>query len=73
MKKVDETSKLETEEDVKCEIPFNSVNKFNLIIRNMNESDDPRDNTPAWKNKLLIMKGAPERIWGRCSHILIKG
>jgi len=47
MKKVDETSKLETEEDVKCEIPFNSVNKFNLIIRNMNESDDPRDNTPA--------------------------
>jgi len=58
---------------VNCEIPFNSTNKFNLIIRDLFETDDPRDNTPDRKNMMVIMKGAPERIFGRCSHILING
>ena len=56
-----------------CQIPFNSINKYNLMIRDMVDTDEPQDGTPARKNLMLIMKGAPERIWGRCSHILING
>uniref|UniRef100_A0A8C6YBI7 Sodium/potassium-transporting ATPase subunit alpha n=1 Tax=Naja naja TaxID=35670 RepID=A0A8C6YBI7_NAJNA len=48
-----------------CEIPFNSTNKFQLSIH---ELEDPRD-----QRHLLVMKGAPERILERCSTIMIKG
>ncbi|XP_015273570.1 PREDICTED: potassium-transporting ATPase alpha chain 1 [Gekko japonicus] len=48
-----------------CEIPFNSTNKFQLSVH---ELDDPRD-----QRYLLVMKGAPERILERCSTIMIKG
>ncbi|KAL7981114.1 hypothetical protein Chor_005348 [Crotalus horridus] len=48
-----------------CEIPFNSTNKFQLSVH---ELDDPRD-----QRHLLVMKGAPERILERCSTIMIKG
>lgn len=61
------------EENVTCEIPFNSINKYNLMVRDMDNTTDPSDNTPARKNMMVVMKGAPERIWGRCSHILING
>lgn len=64
---------IDVEELVNCEIPFNSTNKFNLIIRDMFATDDSRDTTPERKNMMVIMKGAPERIFGRCSHILING
>ena len=50
--------------NVECEIPFNSFKKYNLMIRDL--SYDKSKNS-----FLLIMKGAPERIWGRCSKILI--
>jgi sodium/potassium-transporting ATPase subunit alpha len=59
-----------TQQTGKCEIPFNSTNKFNLIIR---DCDDPKETNPDRKNTILLMKGAPERIYGRCSHILING
>jgi len=36
----------------------------------MTNSDETEEDK---KNKVVIMKGAPERIWGRCSHILING
>lgn len=36
-------------------------------------TDESIDNTPSRKNMMVIMKGAPERIFGRCSHILING
>eukprot|EP01006_Ploeotia_vitrea_P056684 TRINITY_DN68116_c9_g3_i1.p2 TRINITY_DN68116_c9_g3~~TRINITY_DN68116_c9_g3_i1.p2 ORF type:complete len:1113 (-),score=653.57 TRINITY_DN68116_c9_g3_i1:66-3350(-) len=46
-------------------IPFNSANKFAVTIVNQdNDWDKPR---------LLLMKGAPERVWSRCSHVLVKG
>ena len=61
------------EESANCEIPFNSMNKYNLLIRDMSQTKDPSDNTPSRRNFLLIMKGAPERIWGRCSHLLVNG
>ncbi|KAB5532850.1 hypothetical protein PHYPO_G00124900 [Pangasianodon hypophthalmus] len=48
-----------------CEVPFNSTNKFQLSIH---ELEDPLD-----LRYLLVMKGAPERILERCSTILIKG
>uniref|UniRef100_H3A0Q6 Sodium/potassium-transporting ATPase subunit alpha n=1 Tax=Latimeria chalumnae TaxID=7897 RepID=H3A0Q6_LATCH len=48
-----------------CEIPFNSTNKFQLSIH---ELEDPHD-----LRYLLVMKGAPERILERCSTIMIKG
>uniref|UniRef100_A0A4W6DVJ5 Sodium/potassium-transporting ATPase subunit alpha n=1 Tax=Lates calcarifer TaxID=8187 RepID=A0A4W6DVJ5_LATCA len=47
------------------EVPFNSTNKFQLSIH---ELEDPLD-----LRYLLVMKGAPERILERCSTILIKG
>ncbi|XP_006146786.1 potassium-transporting ATPase alpha chain 2 [Tupaia chinensis] len=48
-----------------AEIPFNSVNKFQLSIH---ETDDPND-----KRFLLVMKGAPERILEKCSTVMIHG
>uniref|UniRef100_A0A3Q4HMT5 Sodium/potassium-transporting ATPase subunit alpha n=1 Tax=Neolamprologus brichardi TaxID=32507 RepID=A0A3Q4HMT5_NEOBR len=47
------------------EVPFNSTNKFQLSIH---ELEDPLD-----LRYLLVMKGAPERILERCSTILVKG
>ncbi|NP_001135833.1 uncharacterized protein LOC733327 [Xenopus laevis] len=47
------------------EVPFNSTNKFQLSIH---ELQDPLD-----LRYLLVMKGAPERILERCSTIMIKG
>uniref|UniRef100_A0A914HXZ3 Sodium/potassium-transporting ATPase subunit alpha n=1 Tax=Globodera rostochiensis TaxID=31243 RepID=A0A914HXZ3_GLORO len=46
------------------EIPFNSTNKYQLSIH---ETEDGR---PGF---LLVMKGAPERILQRCSHMLLNG
>ncbi|KAI5092453.1 sodium/potassium-transporting ATPase subunit alpha-3 [Silurus meridionalis] len=48
-----------------CEVPFNSTNKFQLSIHELEDRLDLR--------YLLVMKGAPERILERCSTILIKG
>ncbi|KAL3120582.1 hypothetical protein niasHT_007874 [Heterodera trifolii] len=47
-----------------AEIPFNSTNKYQLSIH---ETDDGH---PGY---LIVMKGAPERILQRCSHMLLKG
>ena len=54
------------ETTVNWEIPFNSFKKYNLIIRDLSV-DKSNDSF------MLIMKGAPERIWGRCSKILVHG
>jgi sodium/potassium-transporting ATPase subunit alpha len=51
---------------VECEIPFNSFKKYNLMIRDI--SYDKSKNS-----FLLIMKGAPERIWGRRDKIMVNG
>jgi len=48
-----------------CEIPFNSAIKYQLSIHEM---DDPRD-----QRYLLLMIGAPERIFDRCSTVLCNG
>merc|ERR1719450_44756 len=48
-----------------AEIPFNSMNKYQLSIHEQEDETDPRH--------LLVMKGAPERVLDRCSHILING
>eukprot|EP00126_Sphaerothecum_destruens_P010608 Sdes_comp20784_c0_seq1m16887 len=48
------------------EIPFCSANKFQISIHESPDGvDDPR--------LLLVMKGAPERIVERCSHIMNGG
>lgn len=54
--------------DVECLIPFSSEIKFNLFIRDMSKSGDSENN-----NLCVYMKGAPERILGRCSRILLGG
>jgi sodium/potassium-transporting ATPase subunit alpha len=48
-----------------CDIPFNSVNKFQVSIHEI-ESIQQNQN-------LLVMKGAPERILERCSTIMVDG
>uniref|UniRef100_A0A672RLK7 Sodium/potassium-transporting ATPase subunit alpha n=1 Tax=Sinocyclocheilus grahami TaxID=75366 RepID=A0A672RLK7_SINGR len=46
------------------EIPFNSTNKYQLSIHEIEDSPT---------GHLLVMKGAPERILDRCSTIMING
>jgi sodium/potassium-transporting ATPase subunit alpha len=46
-----------------CEVPFNSTNKYQVSIHELDEC----------KQYLLVMKGAPERILDRCSTILLNG
>jgi sodium/potassium-transporting ATPase subunit alpha len=64
-------SKDDKDETVICNIPFSSFLKFNLMIRDMTNNTEAKND--AEKHLLVIMKGAPERIIGRCSKILIKG
>jgi len=45
------------------EIPFNSLNKYQVSIHS---TDDPKDD-----RYLLVMKGAPERIIEKCSKIVV--
>merc|ERR1739838_570139 len=48
-----------------CEIPFNSINKYQMSIHETEDKDDER--------YLLVMKGAPERVLDRCNRIMING
>lgn len=48
-----------------AEIPFNSTNKYQVSIH---VTEDKKD-----KRLLLVMKGAPERIFSRCDRILMNG
>jgi len=48
-----------------CEIPFNSVNKYQVSIHELQEEEV--------NGHLLVMKGAPEKILKRCSTILVNG
>ncbi|EGD73524.1 sodium/potassium-transporting ATPase subunit alpha [Salpingoeca rosetta] len=47
-----------------ADIPFNSKNKYQVSVHETPD-DDPR--------YLLVMKGAPERIISRCSHLYRNG
>jgi len=47
----------------KWEIKFNSKNKYQVSVHSQ----------PGTKAALLLMKGAPERILNRCSHVWQKG
>lgn len=48
-----------------CEIPFSSVNKYQVSIHETEDPDDDR--------YLLVMKGAPETIMSLCSTIYTNG
>jgi sodium/potassium-transporting ATPase subunit alpha len=45
-----------------CEIPFNSANKYQVSVHTKPDG-----------GFLLVMKGAPERIVGRCSNVFLNG
>lgn len=47
------------------EIPFNSRNKYQVSLH--------RQENDTSKELLLVMKGAPERITARCSHVFLDG
>lgn len=64
--KTDENGKHET---VKCNIPFSSNIKFNLMIRDMKNNAEAKNEKE--KHLFLVMKGAPERVIGRCGKILM--
>lgn len=57
--------KLRGDNEKLAEIPFKSANKYQVSIH-LEDND-------ASKDRLFVMKGAPERIWARCSHVLVKG
>ncbi|ESO03268.1 hypothetical protein HELRODRAFT_185638 [Helobdella robusta] len=48
-----------------CEIAFNKTIKYQVSIHEMDDAKDPR--------YLLVMTGAPERVFDRCSTILVNG
>lgn len=48
-----------------AEIPFNSTNKYQVSIHENENSRDPPH--------LLVMKGAPERVFDRCTTVLMEG
>lgn len=50
------------------QIPFNSNNKFNVLVRDMN----PKQTNPTsiHDNMTVYLKGAPERVVNRCSTYL---
>lgn len=48
-----------------AEIPFKSANKYAVTIHSQ-DNDDTRD-------RVIFIKGAPERVWDRCDTILIDG
>lgn len=52
-------------------IDFSSLIKFNCLIRDMN----PETKTPktADDNIWIFLKGAPDRVWVRCTSILVDG
>jgi sodium/potassium-transporting ATPase subunit alpha len=52
-----------------CEIPFNSSNKYQVSIHQLHPDAKHRQRG----GNLLVMKGAPERIFDRCSTILVNG
>lgn len=47
-----------------AQVPFNSAHKFQLKVVNK-----PKKGSH-W---LVYLKGAPERIWDKCSHVLVDG
>ena len=52
------------------EIPFNSTNKYHVSIY---ETDTVNGTDNDSRRYLLVMKGAPERIFERCSTIFVDG
>ncbi|XP_020903916.1 sodium/potassium-transporting ATPase subunit alpha-B isoform X1 [Exaiptasia diaphana] len=61
-----------------CEIPFNSTNKYQVSIHELHQKEEGKDDLPENEKEkdfhhVLVMKGAPERILDRCSHIMIDG
>lgn len=44
-------------------IPFNSKNKYQVHVHEDTETD----------KKIVLMKGAPERILSRCTHVMLDG
>jgi sodium/potassium-transporting ATPase subunit alpha len=57
----------ENGKQTECLIPFSSDIKFNMFIRDMTKNENGA------KNLATYLKGAPERVLGRCSKILIGG
>lgn len=51
------------------EIPFNSTNKWQLSIHKV----EIRVGDKMKERRLLVMKGAPEILMSKCSHVLSKG
>ncbi|XP_067009295.2 sodium/potassium-transporting ATPase subunit alpha-like [Anabrus simplex] len=64
-KVVGNTMKVRARNPKVCEIPFNSVNKFQISIHRIEKPENDVH--------LLVMKGAPERIIDLCSTILLNG
>lgn len=56
------------------EIPFNSTNKWQLSIHRQEYPGSSEDFPGKSKSqRILMLKGAPEIVFEKCSHILIRG
>ena len=62
------------------EIPFNSVRRWQLVIANCLATNHPTDLPPLTPEEAadkrtftVMMKGAPEVILNRCTHVSVEG
>lgn len=56
------------------EIPFNSTNKWQVTIHRQEYEGNADDMAGKSKSqRILMLKGAPEIVFDKCSHILING
>ncbi|EGD77429.1 sodium/potassium-transporting ATPase subunit alpha-1 [Salpingoeca rosetta] len=57
-----------------AEIPFNSKNKYQVSVHELGSDEQEGEGHGGTKARyLLVMKGAPERIISRCSHMYKDG
>lgn len=54
-----------------AQIPFSSDIKFNCLIRDANTAEQNPSNTE--DNITVFLKGAPDRVITRCTHVLVRG
>jgi sodium/potassium-transporting ATPase subunit alpha len=55
------------------EIPFNSANKWQVTIHRQAIKDEDLKHGHTDTQRILMLKGAPEIVFEKCSHILVQG
>jgi len=63
--KVQSVEEVRSQNNKVAEVPFSSANKYQVGVHMLNNNPE--------QPRILVMKGAPERIFNRCDFMLIEG